>query len=253
MALNDPDEGAVSPLDRLILYAVPASSVAESFRTVRANVSRAMDQGARTILVVSTWPNDGKSMVTANMAVAFAQIRKRVVLVDADLRRPTLSDVFDMREDPGLASALQTDTVDVQTLMRQTSQEGLWFLPSGPLPTHPSDLVSGARARAVIDRLASVTDCVLLDSPPLSVCSDAVVLSRLVDAVIMVINPRLWEGERELRAKESLEESGAKILGVILNEVEERDVNYASYHYYGADYRARSKPGWKFWGGNGKK
>lgn len=245
------DEPA-SPLLKLIMHAHPTSSVAESFRTVRANVARAMQNGAHTILVVSTWPNDGKSTVSANIAVALAQIRKNVILVDADLRRPTLTELFEETRHDGFANALESADYKVEKLLRNTSQERLRFLPSGPVPAHPSDLVGGARARIVIDELAKISDCVLLDSPPLSICSDAMVLAGLVDGIILIINPRLWQGERELQAKESLEEAGGKIIGAILNEVEERDVSYANYNYYGSDKRPSKPSRWTFWRGNSK-
>lgn len=246
------DKPIESPLLQLILHAAPTSGIAESFRTARANVARALQSGTKSILVVSTWPNDGKSMVSANLAVSLAQIGKSVVLADADLRRPTLTELFGEGDRVGLANALESDRYPVATLLRKTIQPGLRFLPSGPLPAHPSDLVGGSRTHIVLSELRDVCDCILLDTPPLSVCSDAMVLAGLVDGVILIINPRLWEGERELRAKETLEGAGATILGAILNEVEERDVNYAAYHYYGTDYPNKKSSAWNFWGGGSK-
>jgi len=223
-------------LEKLVMISMPDSPVAESFRTLRTNLLRTLEQGAKHLLFVSAWPGDGKSVVCANMAVAFAQIQKRVVVLDVDFRRPTLGNLFGVTGGPGLSRAL-LEQVPVESLLQSTGIPGLQFMAGGEIAANPADLLSGARMRTVLQEIGTVADCVLLDSPPLSLFAEGTLLASMVDGVVIVINPDRWRGEPELEIKRSLEEAGATVLGLVLNGVEsdgDRSYGYGNGYGYGA-------------------
>jgi len=227
---------------------MPNSAAAESFRDLRTNLLRGVERGEKKILFSSPWPNDGKSIVCANVAVAFAQISKRVILVDVDLRRSTLGNLFSLADVRGLADALEEDLA-VEPLLQVTGVPNLRFLPGGTLTTSPADRMSGPRMRRVVRELDSLADCILLDSPPLSMFAEGKALSSLVDGVVLIINPGRWKGEPEMEIKRGLEEAGAKIVGLVLNEVDAKDGG--SYRYgYGYGY---GQGGYGEYGGHGSR
>lgn len=217
-----------SALDRLVMTALPSSEAAEKFRIARTAMLHLESGSVRSLIITSPWSGDGKSMVCANLAVACAQIGKRVTIVDCDLRRPALTCLFGATGEPGLADAAEQGT-EPSPLLRDTHVPGLCLLPAGRALSSPGDLINGERIRRVLDALAQHADLILMDTPPVSLFADTLALSSLADGVILVVRPNLWQGDVEPEVKRAVEEAGGRVLGVILNDVPEAP--QGSYRY----------------------
>ena len=212
-------DGGRGELYRLAALLNPRSSPAEAYRSVRANFEFAsVDRRARTLLVTSASPSEGKTITAANLAVVFAQAGRRVLLVDADLRRPGVSGVFRLPNGTGLTTLLRDDG-DLNGIAQATDQEGLRILTSGPLPPNPAELLGSQRMRALLERLTSGVDLVIIDSPPVQPVADAPILSSLADATILVIDARRSHWGAVARACDALRHAGASLAGVVLNRV----------------------------------
>ncbi|WP_425432097.1 CpsD/CapB family tyrosine-protein kinase [Halobacillus hunanensis] len=209
----------------------PKSPIAEQYRTIRANLQFAsVDKELQSLLITSAGPSEGKSMTSANMAAVFAQQGKRVLLVDADLRKPTVHHSFRLNNTKGLSNFL----VGRQTL-KETTQitavDNLDVLPSGPIPPNPSELLGSKAMHKLMMEARQTYDLVILDTPPVLAVSDSQVLAREVDGVMLVVRSGQTEFQAAERAKELLEQSKANLLGVVLNDREKKNSNY--YYYYG--------------------
>lgn len=223
-------------LDKLIMLSMPHSPLAERFRTLRTKLLRLVEGGKTKLLFASPWPSDGKSIICANLGVALAQVGKRVIMVDLDLRRATLGRLFGLHESEGLADVLERG-LPLTKALRATSVPNLTFLPPGSLSVSPADMISGGRMDVFLRELSRQADCVLFDSPSLSMFAEGLALSSHMDGVILIINSRRWSGDTELELKKNLEAAGAHILGIVINEVvEEPSHPYGAYGYgaYGA-------------------
>ena len=207
----------------------PRSPVAEAYRTLRNNVQLSnVDNPVRSLLVSSASQDEGKSTTLANLGVTFAQAGNRVVLVDCDLRRPTLHKLFGVPNDKGLTSMLLADQSAALPLL-DTPVEGLRLLPSGPPPPNPSELLGSKRLETAIARLQEEADLLLFDSPPVLVVSDAAVLARRVDAVLLVVSAGKTKRDQASRARQVFDRTGARILGVVLNNAR---LDASVYSYY---------------------
>ncbi|MFD2922555.1 CpsD/CapB family tyrosine-protein kinase [Halobacillus naozhouensis] len=209
----------------------PKSPIAEQYRTIRANLQFAsVDKELQSLLITSAGPSEGKSMTSANMAAVFAQQGKRVLLVDADLRKPTVHHSFRLNNTKGLSNFL----VGRQTL-KETTQitavDNLDVLPSGPIPPNPSELLGSKAMHKLMMEARQSYDLLILDTPPVLAVSDSQVLAREVDGVMLVVRSGQTEFQAAERAKELLEQSKANLLGVVLNDREKKNSNY--YYYYG--------------------
>ncbi|UOR14056.1 CpsD/CapB family tyrosine-protein kinase [Halobacillus amylolyticus] len=209
----------------------PKSPIAEQYRTIRANLQFAsVDKELQSLLITSAGPSEGKSMTSANMAAVFAQQGKRVLLVDGDLRKPTVHHSFRLNNTKGLSNFL----VGRQTL-KETTQitavDNLDVLPSGPIPPNPSELLGSKAMHKLMMEARQHYDLIILDTPPVLAVSDSQVLAREVDGVMLVVRSGQTEFQAAERAKELLEQSKANLLGVVLNDREKKNSNY--YYYYG--------------------
>jgi capsular exopolysaccharide synthesis family protein len=203
--------------------------VSEAYRTLRTNIQLSnVDNPIRSLLVASAGQDEGKSTTLANLAVTFAQAGNRVVLIDCDLRRPTLHKLFGATNDKGLTTMLLADEAAAPPLV-DTPVEGLRLLPSGPQPPNPSELLGSRRIEAAFARIQQDADLLLFDSPPLLAVSDAAVLARKVDAVLLVVSAGNTKREHAARAKQLLERAGARVLGVVLNNAR---LDASVYSYY---------------------
>jgi non-specific protein-tyrosine kinase len=199
----------------LITLSDPRSPISEAYRTLRTNLSfSSLDDPIRTLVVTSAAPDEGKSTTVANLAVTMAQGGKRTILVDCDLRRPTLHDLFNLPAEPGLTNLLLED--GDQQLLLETEVEGLQLLTSGPLPPNPADLLGSVKIDQIIADLVSKTDIVLFDAPPVIAVTDATVLGSKVDGVLLVISAGKTRREHAARAKELLERANVRIIGAAL-------------------------------------
>jgi capsular exopolysaccharide synthesis family protein len=200
---------------QLVLLTDPRSAAAEAYRTLRTNIQFAsLDREVRTIAITSPGAGDGKSTTLANLAIAMAEGGHRVIVVDADLRRPGLHTLFGLANREGLTTAVLSD--DTRLPLQDTPVPGLRLLTSGPLPPNPAELVGSRRLDRVLSLLRDVADYVLFDTPPAAALSDAATLAARVDGVILVIGAGRTKRDLARRAKEQLERVKAHILGVVL-------------------------------------
>lgn len=215
----------------LITQLNPFSPISEQYRTVRTNLDFAsVDEELHSILVTSSGPSEGKSLTAANLAVAFAQQEKKVLLIDADLRKPTVHYTFQVNNLKGLSGLLVSDQ-PIEDVITKTDIENLDLITSGPLPPNPSELLGSKRMKTILSELKELYDVILFDTPPVLAVTDAQVLTNIVDGTILVIRSKQTEREGAMKAKELLAQSHAKLLGVVLNDVEKTKKNY--YYYYG--------------------
>ena len=209
----------------------PRSPFAEAFRILRTNLSfSGIDQPYRTILITSALPSEGKSVTAANLGVVMAQAGQRVLIMDCDLRKPTQHHMFNVAGNPGVTNILIND-MELSKTVQESGTQGLQVLTSGPIPPNPSELVGSKKMAALIAAAREAYDYVLIDSPPVYTVTDASLLASMVDGVLLVVKTASTKLEMVQEAKAQLEKVSAKIIGVIMNQVDIKGSNYY-YHYY---------------------
>jgi succinoglycan biosynthesis transport protein ExoP len=224
-------------LTPLALEAEPQSIEAESFRVLRTNVQFSqVDRTVRRLMVTSPGPVEGKSTVVANLAVAMAQAGQRVIVVDADLRRPQQHKLFGLDNTRGLTGALLAETPELGSWLQRTSVGNLRVMMSGILPPNPMELLGSKRMRELLARLGDEADVVVVDSPPVLAAADAAVLSRQVDGTLLLVESGGTRRGQAQEALQALEQVRAKVLGVVLNKVD-IDGKGSCYYHYGSDSR----------------
>jgi len=209
----------------------PLSPAAESFRVLRTRLEAAIEETPSTFLIASSTAREGKSTIAANLGVVLAQASRSVILVDSDLRRPVLHTLFGLPNDKGLSDTLLEDRLDLDEYLRETGVENLRLLTSGHLPPNPSELLESARIEALVEEVRSKADVVLFDSPAILAVTDADVLGKHVDGVLLVVEAGRTQRETTDIASERLATVGSKILGVVLNKVRPSKVSF--YYYRG--------------------
>lgn len=183
-------------------------------------------------MITSSGPGEGKSTTTANLAVVFAQQGKKVLLVDADLRKPTMHYTFNLTNTFGLTSVL-TRQVTLDEAITETKEQNLFVLPSGPIPPNPAELLgSKAMDHFFEEALQDVFDLIIFDTPPLLAVTDAQILANKCDGSILVISSGKTEKDMVVKAKEMLGTANGKLLGVVLNNKKMKSNQH--YYYYGA-------------------
>lgn len=225
-----------NPLDSkrrsLIAHLKPKSPIAEQYRTIRTNIQySSLDKDLQTIVITSTGPGEGKSTTAANLAVVLAQQGKNVLLVDADLRKPTAHYTFGKSNLQGLTNVL-TKQDEFSSLIQETEVGNLFLLASGPIPPNPAELLDSSGMDELISEAKEQFDIVIYDTPPVLAVTDAQVLANKCDGVVLVVASGKTEKEGALKAKELLMNAKAKLLGVVLNRKEMKQNEY--YYYYGA-------------------
>lgn len=218
---------------RLVVQEDPKAVSSEAFRTLRTNLQFASpDVELRAVLFTSPGSVEGKSTVSSNLAVSVAQTGTEIVLVDSDLRKPTVHKIFGLNNSVGLTSVL-TGQIKLEDAVQKTKIDGLSVLTSGPIPPNPAELLQSKSMRGIVERLKQEHERVLFDAPPVLPVADAMILSAYVDGVIMVISANHVPREMAVRAKELLENTNARLLGVVLNQVKySRDGEQYYYNYY---------------------
>lgn len=218
---------------RLIAKLNPRSPISEQYRTIRTNLQfSSIDNELNTILVTSSGPEEGKSITVANLAVVYAQQGKRVLLIDADLRKPTVHYTFRLNNIRGLSNILVGETKLGDTVVR-SDVEHLDILTCGPIPPNPSELLGSRRMEIMIEHAKGIYDVILFDTPPILAVTDAQILASFVDGTLLVIRSDQTEYEAAIKAKEALLQSKAKLLGTVLNDRAKKAAN--TYYYYGAN------------------
>lgn len=227
--------------DLLVILREPDSPAAESLRLVRTSLQRHLATGTRGWMVLSPWSGDGKSMVCANLAASLSQLFLDVLLVDADLRKPTLTRVFRMEGKPGLTDCLeQRRTLD--EVIQDTGVDRLRFVPAGASALNPADLLGRDLLGPLIQDLQSRCQCVLVDTSPLTACGDALLLGAHMPRALMVLNPKNWQGEAEARVRDLLKEHGVEIQGVVLNASDDAAEGSGYGYGYGYGYGNPGEP-----------
>ncbi|MBD3782268.1 MAG: CpsD/CapB family tyrosine-protein kinase, partial [Micrococcales bacterium] len=216
----------------LIVEVDPRSPRAEAFRSLRTNL-RFVDAAnhPRTIVVTSSIAGEGKSTLTANLALTMAQAGSRVCLVEADLRRPKVLDYMGLEGAVGLTDAL-IDRADVFDVIQPYGGTNLWVLGAGRIPPNPSELLGSSAMRTLLQNLSSRFDYVVVDAPPTLPVTDAVVLSKLTDGAIVVLGSGLVDRDQVAQTLDSLGSVDGRVLGVVLNRVPVRELGgYGRYAY----------------------
>lgn len=215
----------------LITKLNPKSPISEQFRTLRTNLQfTSVDEPLKTILVTSAGPGAGKSITSANLAVVYAQQDKNVLLVDADMRKPTVHYTFRLANLRGLSNVLVNEST-LELAVEPTDIDNLHVLSSGPIPPNPSELLASKRMEEVLTIMKQFYDVIIFDTPPTLAVTDAKVLTSIVDGSIMVIRSGQTDIEEAKVAIAMLEDTPAKFLGAVLNDREKSDSNYQ--YYYG--------------------
>nr|WP_245622873.1 CpsD/CapB family tyrosine-protein kinase [Lysinibacillus contaminans] len=216
---------------KLVTVTDSKSLISEQFRTMRTNIRFSMpDQDIKSLLVTSSIAGEGKSTNAANLGVVFAQEGKRVLIIDADMRKPTLHHTFRTLNSSGLSDVLTRQQIYFNVIQK-TSVEGLSVIPSGPLPPNPVELLSSKTMDILMQDLRKDYDIVILDAPPLLSVSDAQILSNKCDGTLLIVNMDVAQKVDVLKAKATLSSSKAKILGVVLN-----NIKIPKNHYYYQTY-----------------
>jgi len=217
---------------RLIAVDNPKSPISEQYRTIRTNIQfSVIDTPLRSLIVTSTGPGEGKSTTVANLAVVFAQQGKKTLLIDADLRKPTVHYTFRLNNYAGLTSVL-TNASPLSTALQDTSVENLTVLTAGPIPPNPAELLSSKAMAQCLEQLYETFDLVIFDTPPVLAVTDAQILANQCDGTVLVIESGNTEIEAAAKAKELLAAANAKLLGVVLNKRKHRDGGYYYYYQY---------------------
>ena len=220
--------------DRLVTLNQPRSPQAEAYRGIRTNLQySSIDRPLQSLLITSANPQEGKSLTSANLAIAFAQSGQRVILMDADLRRPFQHKIFSLPNKAGLTTVLLDSSVPLSDVLQPVPVENLRVMTSGPLPPNPSEMVGSKRMEQLIESLRREADIVIFDSPPVLAVTDSIVLGTRVDGILLVVDSGHTRHIQAQRSKEAFATVGAQLLGVVLNRVLVRGENY--YDYYEDD------------------
>ncbi|MBN1657136.1 MAG: CpsD/CapB family tyrosine-protein kinase [Anaerolineae bacterium] len=205
----------------LISITQPRSAISEAYRTLRTNLDFAsLDEELRTIAVTSAGVGEGKSTTLANLAVVSAQAGRKVILVDADLRRPTLHQLFGLSNELGLTTMILDESALADPPLQDTGVAGLSLLTSGPLPPNPAEMIASRRMAEVIAALSEHADQLFFDTPPVVAVTDAAVLATKVDGVLLVISAGKTRREGARTAIQRLEQINARLVGTVLTNVE---------------------------------
>lgn len=222
-----------SKIRHLITKLNPRSPISEQYRTIRTNLQFAsVDDDLTSILVTSSGLGEGKSMTAANLAIVNAQQGKKVLLIDADLRKPTVHYTFRLDNLTGLSNILVGESA-LEDAIQPSDVDHLDVITCGPIPPNPSELLASKKMRTVLEQAESHYDLVIFDTPPVLAVTDATILANIVDGSLLVVRSGQTEIESAKAAKEALEPANGKLLGTVLNDREKKGSNY--YYYYGTN------------------
>lgn len=217
---------------QLIAKINPRSPISEQYRTIRTNLQFAsIDKELSSMVITSSQPGEGKSMTAANLAVVYAQQGKKVLLIDGDLRKPTVHYTFRLDNLVGLSTVLVNE-MNLEDSFQETDIPNLSVISSGPNPPNPSELLGSKRMEKMVKEAEANFDIVIIDSPPILAVTDAQILANIVDGSLLVIRSAQTVYDNVEQAIEALNRSTSKMLGTILNDVEQKKSN--TYYYYGS-------------------
>jgi len=231
----------------LLLHVTGRSALAEAYRQLRTSVLLSTaGRAPKTLLVTSSLPGEGKTTTAVNTAISLAQTGVKVVIIDADMRRPRLRSIFDLPEGDGLSSILSSEMAEAEMLATIARDEvsGLYVLASGPVPPNPAELLGSDQMRKLIELLGQHFTHIVIDSPPVNSFTDGVLIASIVDGVLLVVHGGKSSRGVVRRSRQLLMDIGAKIVGVVLNNVSARSHDYYYYHqrYYNDNYYSSDSP-----------
>lgn len=222
--------------DKLITALEPRHPVAEAYRSIRTNLRfSTIDRRLHTLIITSSLAGEGKSVTAANLAIVMAQLGLRVILVDADTRKPVQHKLFHLKRQPGLSDALLAEETPPQHYLQKVDVPNLHILSSGMRAPNPAELLSSQRMQQLLAALHTVADVIIIDTPPLLVVTDAAVLASNGSDVVLVVNARRTQQNALLRAMSALQKIDAHLCGVIVNELSRSARGYAYYGEYYAN------------------
>lgn len=226
-------------MKNIIVSQNPKSPVSEAFRTLRTNLQfSTIDDSIKSLVVTSPGLGEGKSTVIANLAVTMAQSGKKVLLIDCDLRKPSIHKKLGIPNSGGMTNLL-IQKKQIDECIMETEIQNLYVITSGPIPPNPAELLGSKRMKSLIKEFENVFDITLIDAPPVLAVTDAQILSTICSGIILTTAHGESEKEAVIKAKELLDKTGSKILGVVLNKIPMKNSRkYGKYYgkYYGAYY-----------------
>ena len=209
----------------------PKSPISESYRGLRTNILLTNTKDIKSILISSAGPGEGKTTTVANLAITFANLGRKTLLVDTDLRRPVIHSVFNVKREPGVTNYLSGQTDDYNSLVKPSEIENLSLLTSGLIPPNPSEMLGSKKMSQFIKKLESDWDMILFDSPPLVAVTDATMISKEIDSIILVIKAGQTDKKAFHHTMANLKNIEAPLDGIVMNAVTSKS-NYGSYYYY---------------------
>lgn len=217
----------------LITESNPKSPISEAYKILRTNIEFTnLEEDTQTIMITSTRMREGKSTTSSNIAVAFSQSGKNVLLIDADMRKPTQHHIFGLSNRLGLSSFLSNQN-ELEEIIQSTAVDNVNVIPSGPIPPNPSEMLASKRMTALIQMAKEQFDMVIIDTPPTLVVTDAQIVATKCDGVVLVIDSGNIKKTEAIKAKHKLEHVKARLLGVVLNNVKRSRDDGNAYYYYG--------------------
>ena len=228
--------GKIASLER------PQSNISEAYRSIRTGIEFSnLDKGLKVICITSSKKDEGKSTVVANLAVNFAKIDKKVLLIDGDLRNPTTNRLFDLANTNGIVDIL-LGKKNLDDCIKKTKQENLYILTGGVIPPNPSEVLASQKMSEFIKSIRSDYDYIFIDTPPVGIVSDASIISTYSDGVIFVVGSEEVDSNLAKVAKERLDSVNSNILGVILNKYKtETNSEYYNYYYHSQEEKKKKR------------
>ncbi|WP_270370132.1 CpsD/CapB family tyrosine-protein kinase [Aerococcus urinaeequi] len=217
----------------LISHFEPMSAFSEQYRTLRTNIEFAqVGKNLQTLAVTSSIANEGKSTTTVNLAYTYAKTGRKVLVIDADLRKPNLHLTFQLNNSRGLSTLLVKDNLNILDVIQYSEELELYFLTSGAIPPNPSELVASTKMITLLEELKQIFDLIIFDTPPAHSVSDAQIISSKVDGIILIARQNFVTIQQVRETTESLKNVNANILGFVLNDVSnKKDEGYGYYEY----------------------
>ena len=233
----------------LITQTDPKSPISEIFRTLRTNIQfMTSSKKLQVVQVTSTFPGEGKSYVSSNLAVTFAQAGKKVIIIDADMRKGRLYSIFDVSPRPGLSNYLSgmdangDEELDLSEYIQQTEVENLLIMTAGNIPPNPSELLVSQEMKQLLEDLKEVCDVIIIDGTPCQLVSDSIILSRIVDTTVIVTAYKQTKKDTLGRIVKNIQNVGGKIAGVVINKMPVNEKKYKESYYYGSTTTTKNMP-----------